>query len=89
MRPLESGKRSVENEKGGQGKDGEDAPLKSQRFGEDAAVTERPEPQQVDEIRQRGPDAEDDYGDGCEDEKETAAAAAGVLQRPVDGCGHC
>ncbi len=89
MRALESGKRSVENEKGGCRKEGEDAPLKRQRFGEDAAVTERPEPQQVDEIRERGATAEDDDGDGREEEKEAAAAPRRVLQWPVYRCGHC
>jgi hypothetical protein len=71
------------------GKKREDAPLKNQRFGEHAPVTERPEPQQVDEIRHRGAAAEDDNGKDREQDKEAAAAPPRVLQRPVNRCGHC
>src|SRR5271165_7130782 len=89
MGPLQRGKRSVEDTKRGRGKDSEDAPLKSQCFGEDGPVTERPEPQQVNEIRQGGAAAKDNHGDGREEEIKAAATPRRVLQRPVNRCGHC
>ena len=63
MCPLQSQKRSVQNEKCGRCKSREDSPLKTQCFPEHVPIAERPEPEHVHVIRQRGPTAEDDAGE--------------------------
>jgi hypothetical protein len=75
MRPLQSQKRSVQNEKCGGCKSGEDFPLQTQCFPEDVRVAERAEPEQVHVIRQRGPTAEENNGKDGENKKEAAATA--------------
>src|ERR1700722_18242191 len=89
MRSLQGGKRSAKNEKCRQRKQGENAPLHGQRSGEDASVTERPEPQQVNEIRQPGSSAEYDEGNNSDNEEKPAATPRRGFQRPVNRCGHC
>ena len=90
MRSLQSQERSVQNEKCGRRKSREDSPLKAQRFPEHVPVAERPEPEHVHVIRQRGPTAEDDDGKDGENEKEaTAATPRRMRPRPVNGLGHC
>src|SRR5450756_666130 len=68
-------------------------PLKTQCFPEYVPVAERPEPEEVHVIRQRGPAAEDDAGKDAENEKEAAATPRRMRprmsRRPVNGLGHC
>jgi hypothetical protein len=88
MGPFENGKCPEKNEERGCDKKGEYTPLESQRFCEDRPIIQRPEPQQVDKIRYCRPEAEEDNGEDCEQEEETAAVARRVLERPVYRCGH-
>jgi hypothetical protein len=89
MRPLQRQKRSVQNEKCGRCKSREDSPLQAQCFPEHVPVAERPEPERVHVIRQRGPAAEEDAGKDGENEKETTATARPrrMRRRPVYGIG--
>src|SRR6266851_2107236 len=89
MRSLQSQERSKKNEKRSYRKSSKDSPLKAQRFPQYVSVAERPEPQHVDVIRQRGPTAEKENGkDGENEEKEAAATPWRVRSRPVNGL-HC
>src|ERR1039458_9486341 len=89
MRPLQSQERSIQNEKCGRCKSREDPPLKTQCFPEHVPVAERPEPEEVYVIRQRGPAAEDDTGKDAENEKDAAATPRRMRPRPVNGLRHC
>jgi hypothetical protein len=93
MCPLQSQERTVQNEKCGRCKSREDSPLKTQCFPEYVPVAERPEPEHVHVIRQRGPTAEEDARKDGENEKEAAATPRRMrprmVRRPVNGLGHC
>src|ERR1035441_10771603 len=90
MCPLQGQKPPVQNEKCGRCKCHEDSPLKSQRFPEHVAIAERPEPEHVHVIGQRGPTAEDDADKDDENKKEAAATARPRRMRrwQVNGLGH-
>src|SRR6267154_199881 len=91
MCPLQSQKRSVQNEKCGRCKSREDSPLESECFPEHVPIPERPEPEHVHVIRKSGPTAEDDAGKEDEKEKETTATArpCRMRRRPVNRLWHC
>ena len=88
---LQSQKRSEQNEKCGRGESREDPPLKTQCFPKYVPIAERPEPEHVHVIGQRGPTAEENGGKDGNNEKEAAATAGlrRMRRRPVDGLGHC
>jgi hypothetical protein len=85
MRALQSEERSIQNEKCGRCKSREDSPLKAQCFPEHVPEAERPEPEHVHEIGQRGPTAKEDADKDGENEKEAAAASQSIraLLHPV------
>src|SRR6266851_8047640 len=93
MCPLQSQKRSVQNEKCGRCKSREDSPLESECFPEHVPIPERPEPEHVHVIRKRGPTAEDNAGKEKEDEKEKETTATArpcrMRRRPVNRLWHC
>src|SRR6202040_1163896 len=88
MCPLQSQERAVHNEKCARRTSREDFPLKTQCLKEDVLIAERPEPQHVHVIGQRGPTAEDDACENDQNEKE-ATAARRLGPRPVNELVHC
>ena len=67
MRVLESGKYPKQNQECERKKAREDAPLQAPRLPENLAITERPEPQQVNPVGEHGAAAENDHGNDCDD----------------------
>ena len=88
MRPFQGQERSVQNDECGGRKAGEDSPLKSQSSPEDVSVAERPEPEHIHVIGQRGPATEEDGGKYGENEKEAPAAPRRGRCGPVNGLRH-
>ena len=80
MSSFQSQKRSVQNEKCSRCKSREDTPLQAQRLPVHLRVSERPEPEQIDPIRECRAAAKDDAGnDGDNNKKETTAATGGFV----------
>jgi hypothetical protein len=86
MRPLEKGKRSIEDEERGCCKSRENAPLDGQRPHEHIPKPKRPEPEQINPVREKSAASEEDDGDDHKQKEELSITAPRWLHNlgPLD-----
>jgi hypothetical protein len=80
--PLEKRKCSIQDKKCDHCKGREDGPCDAPGSPEDFFVTERPEPQQVNPVENRRPEAEDKNGNDGNESKQSSALSRRLLRQP-------